>query len=35
MVTVVPDTAQKMGVVDVKLTGSPEVAEATNASGVP
>jgi hypothetical protein len=35
MVTVVPDTVQKMGVVDVKLTGSPEVAVATKLSGVP
>ena len=35
IVAVVPETVQKIGEVEAKLTGSPELAEATNDSGVP
>lgn len=34
-VAVVPDTVQTLVVDDVKVTGSPELAEATSVNGVP
>jgi hypothetical protein len=34
-VAVVPETVQTEAVVEAKLTGSPELAEALNVSGVP